>query len=81
MENSLRRHGRAHAGGHERTRRARRVIVRTSLVAAALGLGSVALVPSVSGAAATGQAKPFLSRFTTVTNVGSTVPASPKDSA
>jgi hypothetical protein len=53
----------------------RRVIVRTSLIAAALGLGSVALVPSVSEAAVSGHGKAFLSRFTTVTNVASTVPA------
>ncbi len=46
-----------------------------SLVAGALGIGTSALVPSVPAAATSGHGPAYLSRFSTVTNVSSTVPA------
>jgi hypothetical protein len=75
VENSFRRPGSVPPGYQGHSRRTSGVIVRTFLMAGALGLGSVVVIPSISGAATPGHAKPFLSRFSRVTNIASTVPA------
>ena len=50
-------------------------VSRSLLLAGVLGVGGTALVPSVSNGSALGHPRPYLSRFMTVTNVSSTVPA------
>jgi len=55
--------------------RRRQGIFRSCLAVGILGIGTVALVPSVSAGAAMGHRHPFLSQLKTVTNVSSTVPA------
>jgi hypothetical protein len=72
VENSFQRS--SDQGGYGKKVR-RHYISRVFVIAAALAVGSVALVPSVTYGAATGHGGPFLSRFKTVTNVSSTVPA------
>jgi len=53
----------------------RRSVSRSLLLAGVLGIGSTAFVSTVSDGSALGHARPYLSRFKTVTNVSSTVPA------
>src|ERR1700722_11566372 len=50
-------------------------IARSLALIGALGVGSTTFVPSVSNASPLGRSRPYLSRFTTVTNIASTVPA------
>ncbi len=75
MENSCGRPVKDDPGSRTTNRGRRRFPFRASLLAGALGLGLVALVPSSSDAAPSSHGQPFLSRFTTVTDVSSTVPA------
>jgi hypothetical protein len=75
VENSCGRPAKGAPGSRTTTPTRRRFMVRASLTAGALSLGVVALVPPAADAAPPGHGQPFLSRFTTVTNVSSTVPA------
>jgi hypothetical protein len=59
----------------DHTGRRRWSIARSLALIGALGVGSTTLVPSVSSASPLGRSRPYLSRFMTVTNIASTVPA------
>jgi len=58
----------------EPDRHPRRVTTRACVVAGALGVGVLSLVPPASGAAGPDHGRAFLPRFTTVSNVSSTIP-------